>query len=105
MLTQLPDRMYKFVFPYHRANLPKLIDSINNVHFTSHSGRDVRFDAFGNVPSAYDIYNHVKHPTNEGIGDHFNYMSEKVCDPYLIIYINFTKQWGSRSTITMFVVL
>ena len=68
------------LFSYHRASLPKLIDSISNVHFTSHSGRDVRFDAFGNVPSAYDIYNYVRHPNNESIGDRFNYMFEKVCN-------------------------
>ena len=92
------------MFSYYRASLPKLIDSINNVHFISHSGRDVRFDAFGNVPSAYDIYNHVKHPTNEGIGDHFNYVSEKVCYPYLIIYQLLQNNGGVTVQLQMFVV-
>ena len=104
MLTQLPDRLYKFVFSYHRASLPKLIDSINNVHFTSHSGRDVRFDAFGNVPSAYDIYNHVKHPTNEGIRDHFNHMS--VCMLSLSNHISTLQNNGGVAVkLQMFVVL
>ena len=49
-----------FLFDLCRERLPQLLNSMREVDFVSQYGRRIRFNAYGNIPTGYDLYNLVK---------------------------------------------
>ena len=49
-----------FLFDLCRERLPQLLNSMREVDFVSQYGRRIHFNAYGNIPTGYDLYNLVQ---------------------------------------------
>ena len=48
------------LFDLCRERLPQLLNSMREVDFVSQYGRRIHFNAYGNIPTGYDLYNLVQ---------------------------------------------